>query len=213
MRREIMLPMILTFLLSVLFVLFLFNIVAISFTKLGLTPVQTFLIFLGIIVGGYINIPVSRRKIVVSEPRRLPIPFFYYPPRVAQQVVFVNVGGAVIPVALSLYLLPTAPLMPTFIATALITLLSKALARPVPNVGIALPPFIPPIAAALFALLLSEENPAAVAYISGVLGTLIGADLLNFNRIREIGSLAVSIGGAGVFDGIFLVGIIAALLT
>jgi len=208
----IMLPIILILILAFIFFLFLFNVIAISFTKLGLTPAQTFFIFIAIIIGGYINIPVSRRKVVIKERGRVPFPFFYYPPRVAQQVIFVNVGGAVIPVALSLYFLPQAPLAPTIIATLLITTLSKLIARPVPGVGIAMPVFIPPVASALLALILADRNPAAVAYISGVLGTLIGADLLNMSRIRDIG-LTVSIGGAGVFDGIFLVGIIAALLA
>lgn len=208
-----MFPIILILILAFVFFLFLFNVIAISFTKLGLTPTQTFFMFLAIIVGGYINIPVSRRKVVVKGRRgMMPSPFFYYPPRVAEQVIFVNVGGAVIPVALSLYFLPQAPLAPTIIATLLIILLSKLIARPVPGVGIAMPVFIPPVTSALLALLLADRNPAAVAFISGVLGTLIGADLLNLGRIREIG-LTVSIGGAGVFDGIFLVGIMAALLA
>jgi uncharacterized membrane protein len=80
-------------------------------------------------------------------------------------------------------------------------------------VGIALPAFIPPLVAAAAAVLLAGENAAPVAYISGVWGTLIGADLLNWPRFKDLGTLVLSIGGAGVFDGIFLVGIVAALLT
>ncbi|HZD59009.1 MAG TPA: DUF1614 domain-containing protein [Anaerolineae bacterium] len=213
MPRSILVPLVLTLILSFLFILFLFNVVAISFTKLGLTPEQTFAIFFGTIVGGFINIPVSQRKVVIAEERRLPFPFFYYPPRVATQVIFINVGGAVVPVILSIYFLPRAPLIPTLIAILVMTALSKLLARPVPGVGIALPALVPPIASALLALLLAPASPAPVAYISGVLGTLIGADLLNLGRIKEVGSTAVSIGGAGVFDGVFLTGIIAALLT
>jgi uncharacterized membrane protein len=205
--------LILGFLLAILFILFVFNIIAISFTKLGLTPEQTFLVFFFTILGSYMNIPISRRRVVVSEGGRLPSPFFYYPPRVAEQVIFINVGGALIPVALSLYFLPKAPLVPTLIATLIIIVVAKFLARPVPGVGIAMPAFIPPIISAVMALILAPSAPAPVAYISGVLGTLIGADLLNLGKIRELGVLAVSIGGAGVFDGIFLVGIIAALLA
>ncbi len=214
MLRAILIPIVLTALLFLLFVLFIFNAIAISFTKLGLSPPQTFLIFLAIIVGGFINIPVSQRKVVVEE-RRLPFPFFYYPPKMANQVIFVNVGGAVIPTLLSFYflLLPMTPLGPTVLATLVIIAVSKLLARVVPGVGIAMPAFIPPVISAILAFLLAPKDPAPVAYISGVLGTLIGADLLNLRRIRELGSLAVSIGGAGVFDGIFLVGIIAALLA
>jgi uncharacterized membrane protein len=53
----------------------------------------------------------------------------------------------------------------------------------------------------------------AVAYISGTLGTLIGADLLNMRAITKLGAPVVSIGGAGTFDGVFLAGVIAVLLV
>ena len=43
--------------------------------------------------------------------------------------------------------------------------------------------------------------------------SLLGADVANLYRIREIRAPAVSIGGAGTFDGIFLTGILAVLLA
>lgn len=65
--------------------------------------------------------------------------------------------------------------------------------------------------AAVVAMLIARDNAAPVAYIAGVWGTLVGADLLNLHRIRELGAHVLSIGGAGAFDGIFLVGIVAAI--
>ncbi len=53
----------------------------------------------------------------------------------------------------------------------------------------------------------------AVAYISGVMGILIGADLLRLHQLKKFGISFLSIGGAGVFDGIFIVGIISVLLV
>ncbi|KFI35253.1 hypothetical protein HY02_02775, partial [Peptococcaceae bacterium SCADC1_2_3] len=88
----------------------------------------------------------------------------------------------------------------------------KLVARSVQGVGIVMPAFIPPIAAAAVALILAPAQAAPVAYIAGTLGTLIGADLLNWRKIQSLGAQAVSIGGAGIFDGIFLVGIVAAFL-
>jgi len=76
-----------------------------------------------------------------------------------------------------------------------------------------MPVWIPPLLSVGLALLLSYDNAAPVAYISGAMGTLIGADLLNFRHFRRLGGHVLSIGGAGVFDGIFLVGIAAALLA
>ncbi|MCH7552064.1 DUF1614 domain-containing protein, partial [Patescibacteria group bacterium] len=45
------------------------------------------------------------------------------------------------------------------------------------------------------------------------LGVLIGADLLRLPKVMKGEVGIMSIGGAGVFDGIFLVGIVAALLA
>lgn len=87
------------------------------------------------------------------------------------------------------------------------------MARPVKGVGIATPVFIPPIAAAVLAFLLSPGEPRTVAYVAGTLGTLIGADLLNLKKIPKLGAPVASIGGAGTFDGVFLTGIIAVLIT
>lgn len=56
-------------------------------------------------------------------------------------------------------------------------------------------------------------NVAVVAYVSGILGTLIGADILTLKKITGIGASVASIGGAGTFDGIFLNGILAVLLA
>jgi uncharacterized membrane protein len=108
------------------------------------------------------------------------MPFlFYYPPRVQEQIMAINVSGAIIPVLFSLYLLERPSLIPALISTAIVTAVAKSLARPVQGVGISLPAFIPLLAAAAFTIVFAYGNVAPIAYISGVLGILIGADLLN----------------------------------
>jgi uncharacterized membrane protein len=52
-----------------------------------------------------------------------------------------------------------------------------------------------------------------IKLISGPLGILIGADILNIGKIRNLGAPVASIGGAGTFDGIFLNGIMAVRLS
>ena len=42
---------------------------------------------------------------------------------------------------------------------------------------------------------------------------LLGADLLNMDKIRALGAPIASIGGAGTFDGIFLTGVLAVLIA
>jgi len=129
-------------------------------------------------------------------------------------VIAVNVGGAVIPTLMSIYLLITRNLwVKGAIAIAIVALVLHWLAYPVPGIGIAVPVFCPAVTTAVVALLLSREFAAPLAYIGGSLGTLIGADLTNLDKVRGLGAPVASIGGAGTFDGIFLTGILAVLLA
>ncbi|MBX6378512.1 MAG: DUF1614 domain-containing protein, partial [Clostridia bacterium] len=171
------------------------------------------LFFVACLAGGFINVPVWREERREPEPPVAPFFFFYFPPPVERRVVCVNVGGALLPTALALYLLPRADLPAAMLATAGVTVVAKVLARPRHGVGLVLPVFVPPLAAAFLALVLAPGRPAPVAYVAGVLGTLVGADLLNLGRLREVGGRMVSIGGAGVFDGVFMVGVVAAFLS
>ncbi len=208
------------FLLFLLFLPFLlilgyFKIVTIGFEKLGVSPETTiFLLFL-ILIGSAVNIPLTKKKLVYVERPR----FFglFKTTQTEVQRVVLNLGGAVLPILLSFYFLfllwqEGFELKPVLIATLLMIILSKFLARMVPGRGIVLPFFIPPLSSAVFALILAPGFAAPTAFISGVFGTLIGADILNLRRIKKYGGY-LSIGGAGVFDGIFLVGIASALLA
>jgi uncharacterized membrane protein len=99
------------------------------------------------------------------------------------------------------------------IAVAVIAIVIHASATPVQGVGIAVPVFAPVVATAILAFILSREYAAPLAYIGGSMGTLIGADLMNLDKIGSLGAPVASIGGAGTFDGIFLTGILAVLLA
>jgi uncharacterized membrane protein len=213
----ILLILMIPFLLMLLF----YNVAAFSFARLGLSPDVAFLFLTACVLGGLINIPLTRHRVVTQGRRTLPFPFlfFYYPPVVQEQVICLNVGGAGLPVLFSLYLMVVrVPLEPTLIAMLLVAFVAKLMARPQPGVGIVMPAFIPPLVAAAAALLMQvigfaqPGQAAPVAYVAGTIGTLVGADLMNWRAIRNLGAQVVSIGGAGVFDGIFLVGIIAAFL-
>ena len=201
--------------LPILFILGFFHVVTIGFEKLGISPEATIFLLLAILIGSAINIPLTKKKLVYVEERK----FFglWRAPKIEAQAIAINLGGAVIPILLSFYFLFLGwragfVLQPVLIATILMIIISKFLARIVPGRGIALPALIPPIFSAIFALILAPGFAAPSAFISGVLGTLIGADLLNLKKAQKYGGF-ISIGGAGVFDGIFLVGIVSALLA
>jgi uncharacterized membrane protein len=99
----------------------------------------------------------------------------------------------------------------------IVTVVVNRSARVISGLGIATPAMVPPIVTVLATLLVDYtspiHSPAQVAYIGGTLGTLIGADLLNLHRIRDLGAPVVSMGGAGTFDGVYLTGLVSVLLV
>ncbi len=190
------------------------------FQAIGLPPDLAFLALLVSLLGSYVNIPLTRvesgephgAEIVTSFGVRYRVPVHYAD---RSTVIAVNLGGAIVPVAISAYVLTLWPAMlwHAVIGVAIVSLVVHRFARPVPGMGIATPIFVPPIVAALCGWLLGGHHADVVAYVSGVIGTLIGADLLNLNKIKGLGAPVASIGGAGTFDGIFLTGIVAVLLA
>jgi uncharacterized membrane protein len=129
-------------------------------------------------------------------------------------LIAVNVGGAVIPVLVSLYLLARhAVWIRGILATAVVALVIHWFANPIRGVGIAVPVFLPALITAVLAVVLARERAAPLAYVAGSLGTLIGADLTNLDKVADLGAPVASIGGAGTFDGIFVTAILAVLLA
>jgi uncharacterized membrane protein len=190
-----------------------------AYLSLGVSPGTAMLLLLASLIGSYFNIPIAALppEQVASDKA---IEFFgmqYAVPMVENlpgTIIAINVGGAVIPTIMSIYLLAKRRLWVSgAIAIAIVALVLHWLADPVPGVGIAVPVFIPAIVTAVVSLLLSRSDAAPLAYISGSLGTLIGADLTNLDKVAGLGAPVASIGGAGTFDGIFLTGILAVLLA
>lgn len=190
-----------------------------AYRRLGLEPRVAMLVLLASLIGSYINIPIARlpEAHVVAKTIVDAFGVPYLVPQVVDwpgTILAVNVGGAVIPVLLSLYLIVhNRILLPAVIATAVVAAIVHQLATPIPGVGISVPLIAPPLIAALVAVLLSRRYAAPLAYIGGGLGVLIGADLSNLDKLRTLGAPVASIGGAGTFDGVFLTGIVAVLLS
>jgi uncharacterized membrane protein len=209
----------LLFLFAVLIILIEIGILEYAYAKIGVNRRYMFALLLLTFLGSYVNIPVaelppeqvhSGREIAFFGMRYV-IPMVQEWPRT---IIAVNVGGAIIPTLLSLYLLVKNRLYGRgLLGIAIVTIIVHLMAYPVKGVGIAEPTFIPPLIAAGVGLLLSRQFAAPLAYVSGSLGTLIGADLLNLGKIQGLGAPIASIGGAGTFDGIFVTGILAVLLA
>jgi uncharacterized membrane protein len=202
-----------------LVVLIEINVLRYAYTRLGVSSGTALLLLLASLIGSYINIPVWEfpEREVQSGQEVVFFGMHYAVPVVVEwpgTVIAINIGGAVIPTLLSLYLLGKNRLwIRGIITTAIVTVIVYMLAYPVQGVGIAVPVFVPPVATAIVAVLIAREHAAMLAYAGGSLGTLIGADLLNLGVVRGLGAPVASIGGAGTFDGIFLTGIVAVLLA
>jgi len=208
------------FLLLLAFGLIQFGLFAWAFSRLGIPPEYLFSLLFLCIIGSIINIPLKRIRIEDDMPDMHVVSFFgmrFQPPRFSrpnEMILAINVGGAVIPTMLSVYLLLNSPNpIRMLMALGAVVFVVHRIARPVRGVGIAIPMFIPPVVAALAAMIFNYEWAAPTAYMAGTLGTLIGADILHLNKLKQLRAPVASIGGAGTFDGIFLTGILAVLLA
>jgi uncharacterized membrane protein len=190
-----------------------------SFTSasLGLGPAAVIAVLVLCLLGSYVNIPIAYwpEREVTSPAQILYFGVPYTVPVMREwpaTTLAINLGGAVIPTLLSLYLIVKNRLYGlALVGTALVTLACFLLAKPVRGVGIVIPVFVPPLVTAMVAVALSKRYAGALAYACGSLGTLIGADILNLGKIRGLGAPVASIGGSGTFDSIFLTGLLAVL--
>lgn len=216
------LPLAMIFFLVLMILLLILSVVITSvFRALGFSPLTTIAIFFLSLVGSTINIPLYSKKTQqpVRKSRSGFLANFLYPQfekeyRTVKTTVAINLGGAVIPTLISAYLFYThSDLILQFsLGILVVAMISYRFARVIPGMGISLPLFIPPIVAAITAIALPGPD-TIIAFVSGVTGVLIGADLMNLTKIEELQSTMMSIGGAGTFDGIFLTGIVSVLIA
>ncbi|MGZ8215981.1 DUF1614 domain-containing protein [Methylomagnum sp.] len=195
------------------------GLLALTLQKLGLDPGSAALLLLISLLGSAVNLPLftlqAEPVLADFHPRQYgllrlpPVPFD------GRVQVVVNVGGCLVPVGFSIFLTmhSAVPLLMVAAATGIVAAISFLLSRPIPGIGIGMPMLVAPLSAALVAMWLGGEYRAPVAYISGCLGVLIGADLLRLKDIRGMRAPIASIGGAGTFDGIFVTGFVAVLLS
>ncbi len=162
-----------------------------------------------------------RYEVVIVYNLGIPIPV----PRLRlvrdRLVIAVNVGGAVVPVVVAAVLVYHASrihqdvVSDTITATMIVALASYTFSRYVDGVGIVMPGLIQALLAGSIALLQAGTglDAAAIAYTAGSIGSLIGADVLRLYKEKSRMQGLVSIGGAGVFDGVYMTGLLALLLV
>ena len=192
------------------------GLVGIVFEKLGLSRNGAYALLFGSLFGSAINVPLFSIRAErdanapgIRDPSGREISF------TGRTIVAVNLGGCLIPITFCTYLAFNAdlPAAQTLAAIASVSAVCYWTSRPLTGIGIGIPFMVAPLSAAMVAILLAPGQSAPLAYVSGTLGVLIGADLLHFKDVRKLGAPFASIGGAGTFDGIFVTGIIAVLLA
>ena len=209
----------LIFLSLLLIIVVQLGVFGIVLAKLGLSPDSAVILLVSTLLGSLINLRLFTMNSSTEE-----FPENYQPPRTlfapapfvkGKVIIALNVGGALIPVCFSLYLilLHSVTARQFIPAIFIVAAISYFFSRPIKGLGIGIPILIAPVTAAFSALIISPEHSAPLAYICGTLGVLIGADLFRLKDIKYIGAPIASIGGAGTFDGIFFTGIVAVLLA
>jgi uncharacterized membrane protein len=134
-----------------------------------------------------------------------------------------NIGGALIPILLSIYLTvkKKISLLKIAIGTIGVTIVTYLVTFPDPQEGIVSPfPLwlLPAVVAGFISAVISHKNyrkAVPLAYISGVLGVLIGADALHLWKFLSYPASGIEtavVGGASVFDMIFITGILAVIV-
>lgn len=124
---SILLFLLFILLLPLLFFLLQMKLVGHALVKIGISSAVATLIFFLSIIGSLINIPLLS----------------------GNQNIAINVGGAIIPLLLCIYLFPKVPILKTIIAVMISALIMNKMAQPIPMVGVTIPMFIPPLVAVL----------------------------------------------------------------
>jgi uncharacterized membrane protein len=202
----------------VLLIIVQFRLLRYAYMQLGVSSRTAVLLLLGSLIGSYFNIPLAEiPNQHLASGQEVAFYGMHYPvPSVSDSsstIIAVNVGGALIPALMSIYLLAHYQLwIKGAAATIVVAAACYFLASPIAGVGIAIPVFVPVVVTAVTAFVIDRDHVAPLAYVAGSLGTLIGADLMNLDKVAGLGAPVASIGGAGTFDGIFVTSILAVLL-
>jgi uncharacterized membrane protein len=208
--------------------LLVLGIIGAAFTRLGFSWISALAVVLLMLFGSFVNIPVYRfrRDMIRVSHNQAPVFGVSFPNtsgEIWDTTISLNLGGAVIPVFISLYLMYRAILITgtSLIFTvcagitivAMITFVSTRLDT---YTGIQVPLLIPGLTALLAGLLLAGGTGligAVTAFVSGVTGVLLGGNIANLYRISDLEVPEVSFGGAGTFGSIFLCCMLPALIA
>lgn len=212
----------------ILIPLLILGIIGAAFTRLGFSWIAALAVVLLMLFGSFVTIPVHRiRRDIIRVPRDESSVFDVCVPCASGQVwdttISLNLGGAVIPLCVSLYMVYQAILITgtslfftVCAGITIVAIITFVSTRLVPCAGIQVPLLIPGLTALLAGLLLAGGiglTAAVTAFVSGVTGVLLGGNVANLYRIKDLEVPEISIGGAGTFGSIFICCMLPALIA
>jgi uncharacterized membrane protein len=167
--------------------------------RLRLTDKAALGILAAMIVGSFIDLPITAGRISTS----------------------INIGGGLIPIGLAIYVLVKAgtskewlrALFATGVTAAVIYYIGSVLMKGNPNSSLEIidPLWVYPIVGGFVAYIVGRSRRSA--FIAAVLGVML-LDVINWVYLIRTGTPGrVNIGGAGAFDSIVLAGIVAVFLA
>jgi uncharacterized membrane protein len=208
--------------------LLILGIIGAAFTRLGFSWIAALAVVLLMLFGSFVNIPVYRiRRDTIRVPQNESSVFDECVPCASGQVwdttISLNLGGAVIPLCVSLYMVYQAILITgtslfftVCAGITIVAIITFVSTRLVTCAGIQVPLLIPGLTALLAGLLLAVGiglTAAVTAFVSGVTGVLLGGNIANLYRIKDLEVPEISIGGAGTFGSVFICCMLPALIA
>ena len=216
--------------LQVVNILILFGIVFVfqyTLTFLTNNPLLILVLSLGILFGSNVNIFLFRMQKISNYFFNDPSMYTWWQqifrmvtPETVNTDVYINIAGGLIPMVVSAIFIISNPdiIFSSILLSIFLILIINKLALAT-KYGVVLPLFTLPLLGLIGGLAISAiyyifgipiiiTNIAMIAYTSITISTVIGADLLNLGKFFNYRSNGISIGGAGIFDGIFLAGLL-----
>ena len=212
----------------ILIPLLLLGIIGAAFTRMGFSWVAALAVVFLMLAGSAVNIPlyrVKREVLRVVHDGTMEFgsdtAFSHGQPWVTN--VSLNLGGAIIPIMVSAYLIHqavlipgTSLLLPVCTGIILVSGITYLSTRMDPRTGIHVPLIVPALTALLIAYVVSGGPGATAsvsAFVSGVAGTLIGGNIARLPQVKDLETGDVSIGGAGTFGSVFICCLLPALIA
>jgi uncharacterized membrane protein len=212
----------------ILIPLLILGIIGVAFTRLGFSLISALAVVLLMLFGSFINIPVYHiRRDMIRVSQNEASVFGVSVPCTSGQVwdtmISLNLGGAIIPVSVSLYMVfrailitGTSLIFTVCAGITMVAIITFVSTRLVTCAGIQVPLLIPGLTALLAGLLLAGGTgltAAVTAFVSGTTGILLGGNIANMYRIKDLAVPEVSFGGAGTFGSVFICCMLPALIA